>query len=97
MSPEDLRVIGVGYVSSGSSAAEPGSAHRAKCDLRPDWDDTMAKPAAGRRSKPSPELAPDQARGPQAILAEAQRAREALKRRMLAGAERSGGFAACRS
>ena len=66
---------------------EPGdwrAAEGAARDARPAWDDTVALHAECRQRTPSPDpgLAPPH--GPQAILSEALRRREALQRRMLA-------------
>ena len=65
-------------------AAEAGAAGGAPRDARPDWDDTVALHAEPRRHAPSPDPGLAPSHGPQAILAEALRRREALQRRMLA-------------
>ena len=71
-----------------------GTSGRAARHARPEWDDTVAAPAAGRRRDPvCPAPSPTPARGPQAILANALRRREALQRRALAAAQRGGGDA----
>ena len=82
--------VALGWVHGGLhkrgdlAAAEAGAAGGAPRDARPAWDDTVALHGEPRRRAPSPDPGPAPAHGPQAILAEALRRREALHCRALA-------------
>ena len=90
--PPEPALAAIGWVHGGllgrepgePGAAEAGAAGGAPRDARPDWDDTVALHAEPRRRAPSPDPGLAPSHGPQAILAEALRRREALQRRMLA-------------
>ena len=89
--PVEHAPAALGWVHDGMHGHEPGhlgtaEAGAAGCpprDARPAWDDTVALHAQPCRRAPSPDPGPGAARGPQAILAEALRKREALQRRVL--------------
>ena len=73
-----------GHEPGDLAAAEASAAGGAPRDARPAWDDTVALHGEPRRRAPSPDPGQAPTHGPQAILAEALRRREALQRRMLA-------------
>jgi len=90
---EASQAPGPGHARSPGAPAS-GTSGRAAPPARPEWDDTVAAPATGRRRDPACHArSPTPARGPQAILADALRRREALQRRALAAAQRDGGAA----
>lgn len=86
--PPEHAPAALGWVQCGLHNREPGDwgapEAGAARDARPAWDHTVALHGEPRRRAPSPDPGLAPTHGPQAILSEALRRREALQRRMLA-------------